>query len=479
MKSPSIVCRFKRCVDKVDTSEKKWIQSLVHKIKTEYSELGFGHEVVTGLNLQLRNQYDTLVKSIAEYIFESFGDAMLPGKPNIAAKTLELFKLMKWPSIYKTYYMIALIQLIDDKVVELCEDKDYSICIVPALNDWLTDTLGPYVTLLFGTSEVVVTITKELHLAALSLLARTRSKELFEMIAEYPDCLPSLQELRDTVAVTDNMGFVGKSFRAVLCKRLLHMGASTTQILDFYVSMIKALRVLDPSDLMLTYVAVPIRHYLQRRNDAVRCIVASLTEGKESELHGELKQGGSLAYAPDEDDEEGGPGVNWAPRRRNKELLEPPATAAAAAGGGGGGAGAGGAGAAGGAGGGGGAGTGVGAVGDAGAISRNAASKGMDTLALLVSIYGSTDLFIVEYRSLLADKLLTSTGYLTDHEVANLELLKIRYVIYFTYFIVFNYYAKYLLGYVIYLPVVYTVITHVLLETEGLVRNHCTLARSC
>jgi len=55
-------------------------------------------------------------------------------------------------------------------------------------------------------------------------------------------------------------------------------------------------------------------------------------------------------------------------------------------------------------------------------------ASGLDTLALLVSIYGSTDLFIVEYRSLLADKLLTNTSYATDSEVANLELLKIRCV---------------------------------------------------
>lgn len=53
-------------------------------------------------------------------------------------------------------------------------------------------------------------------------------------------------------------------------------------------------------------------------------------------------------------------------------------------------------------------------------------SSGLDTLALLVSIYGSTDLFIVEYRALLADKLLSNTTYATDSEVANLELLKIR-----------------------------------------------------
>ena len=56
-------------------------------------------------------------------------------------------------------------------------------------------------------------------------------------------------------------------------------------------------------------------------------------------------------------------------------------------------------------------------------------NRGLDILALLVSIYGSSDLFIVEYRSLLAEKLLANLKYLTDQEVANLELLKIRCIL--------------------------------------------------
>lgn len=53
--------------------------------------------------------------------------------------------------------------------------------------------------------------------------------------------------------------------------------------------------------------------------------------------------------------------------------------------------------------------------------------RGLDILALLVSIYGSTDVFIREYRSLLADKLLNKLDYSTEADVANVELLKIRF----------------------------------------------------
>lgn len=48
-------------------------------------------------------------------------------------------------------------------------------------------------------------------------------------------------------------------------------------------------------------------------------------------------------------------------------------------------------------------------------------------LASLVSIYGSTDLFVAEFRQLLAEKLLANLQYTTDEELTNIELLKIRF----------------------------------------------------
>ena len=53
--------------------------------------------------------------------------------------------------------------------------------------------------------------------------------------------------------------------------------------------------------------------------------------------------------------------------------------------------------------------------------------SGLDVLALLVSIYGSTDVFVSEYRNQLAEKLLLqSTQYVIDNDVMTLEHLKKR-----------------------------------------------------
>jgi anaphase-promoting complex subunit 2 len=50
-----------------------------------------------------------------------------------------------------------------------------------------------------------------------------------------------------------------------------------------------------------------------------------------------------------------------------------------------------------------------------------------DTISMLVNIYGSSELFVNEYRNMLADRLIAITDYDVDKEVRNLELLKLRF----------------------------------------------------
>ncbi len=281
---------------------------------------------------------------------------------------------------------------------ELCQN-DWDSSDVKELHNWYDGRLQPFVARLF-----LGQIQEEVSACVLDCYCKTRIEQLFGWISDFPASLDAISELRDFIVVTGNMSFTGVNFRQTLCRRLLHMGASTAQILDYYVSMIKALRVVDPSDALLHFVAAPVRQYLKGRQDAVRCIVSSLIESSNSssgqapsELHAELRQGGSsLEFGADEDDEEGGPGDCWAPRLRNKDFSVGGSVDNAA---------------------------------DASILRQPVdSSRGQDILSLLVSMYGSTDLFISEYRSLLADKLLSNPRFAPDQEMANLELLKIRFL---------------------------------------------------
>lgn len=60
-------------------------------------------------------------------------------------------------------------------------------------------------------------------------------------------------------------------------------------------------------------------------------------------------------------------------------------------------------------------------------LPHDSRGSGGDILSMLVSIYGSKELFVNEYRLMLADKLLANMDYDTDKELHTLELLKLRF----------------------------------------------------
>lgn len=306
---------------------------------------------------------------------------------------LQSIRSLGWFQMYHGIMMRVLYKTMRSHIVTKCKDE-FQVPFIPELKQWLEFTLVPFLEASLGSASgdrfgagvsskksigLSARLRSQLSVSLLRALAETRAQELFNIVADYPDSMCAVRELKEAMVSTDTLSIVGKEFKAVVQRRLLHMGASTAQIVGFYVSMIRTLRVLDNSDLLLNFIAAPVRLYLRDRKDTVRCVVSALTEGKGSELHGELRKGGSLEYGPDEDDEDAGPGDHWEPRKRNFDLVE-------------------------------------------------AGGRGLDVLALLVSIYGSTDLFVSDYRSVLADKLLLSNlDYRADQELATLELLKIRF----------------------------------------------------
>lgn len=53
--------------------------------------------------------------------------------------------------------------------------------------------------------------------------------------------------------------------------------------------------------------------------------------------------------------------------------------------------------------------------------------RASDIISMLVNIYGSKELFVNEYRTLLADRILTQFNYETGREIRYLELLKLMF----------------------------------------------------
>ncbi|XP_029997484.1 anaphase-promoting complex subunit 2 [Sphaeramia orbicularis] len=209
-----------------------------------------------------------------------------------------------------------------------------------------------------------------------------RIDELFSIIRDFPESKAAIEDLKFCLERTNQRQQLLTSLKSAFESRLLHPGVHTSDILTVYISAIKALRELDPSMVILQVACQPIRKYLRTREDTVRQIVAGLTGDAEgcTDLASELSRGDPVTLEMQESDEEGNDPEDWTPDPTD-------------------------------------------AVPDKTGSKR----RSSDIISLLVSIYGSKDIFIDEYRAVLADRLLHQLNYNTAREIRNVELLKLRF----------------------------------------------------
>lgn len=86
-----------------------------------------------------------------------------------------------------------------------------------------------------------------------------------------------------------------------LCCRSCRAGAATSDIIQQYVSAVKALSHVDPGGAILGAVGGPIAAYLRGRRDTIRCVVTMLTADDEDEAGQSLlaELGSAEAAAPE------------------------------------------------------------------------------------------------------------------------------------------------------------------------------------
>jgi len=268
--------------------------------------------------------------------------------------------------------------------------------ILDRVLQWKNSLLVPWAYSVVGSDAFVQDQWEaQLEYAASECFVHVRMKELFDLVTEYPDSLPAVRELSVALDRTGRLWYqaLATEWRNALMARLLHPGAETSQIIEVYINTIKVLREMDPSGELLQVVTQPVRNYLKGRSDTIRCIITSLTDEENGgELYDELRRQDAKPLEEaqlDEEDEEEPPTFDWEP---------PPSILKR---------------------------RGV-ITGQVGRVTSSSRRAG-DILSMLVGIYGSKDLFVNEYRIMLADKLLGNTDFNTDKEVHNLELLKLRF----------------------------------------------------
>ncbi|KAI3816668.1 hypothetical protein L1987_16371 [Smallanthus sonchifolius] len=245
-------------------------------------------------------------------------------------------------------------------------------------------------------SEGIIRWQLRLEYFAYETLQDLRIDKLFEIIVDYPDSAPAIEDLKQCLEYTGQHSKLVDSFISALKYRLLTAGASTNDILHQYVSTIKALRTIDPAGVFLEAVGEPIREYLRGRKDTIKCIVTMLTDGTGGNSNGP-GTGDSLLEELNRDEENQernslDDDINTDDKQTwiDVQRWEPDPVEA-----------------------------------DPSKGSRY--RRKVDVLGMIVGIIGSKDQLINEYRVMLAEKLLNKTDYDIDTEIRTLELLKIHF----------------------------------------------------
>lgn len=241
-----------------------------------------------------------------------------------------------------------------------------------------------------GTLDVSFGDVEKWQEIGIARLGALRTSELFDVIVEWPASSGAVEDLRHFTTHPAARAYVTQSFIAVLNQRLLHPGASTVEILQLYISIIRAFHLLDPKGVLLDRIARPIRRYLRDRDDTVKVIVSGLLAGPRTndrpalpssgdtlvELATELTKAHQLSLQNstselDWDD------MNWVP--------DPV---------------------------------------DAAPDYRK--SRSSDVIDSLISLFDSKETFVKELQALLGDRLLQKREEY-DQEISVLELLKVRF----------------------------------------------------
>ncbi|KAG1780495.1 hypothetical protein EV702DRAFT_1193970 [Suillus placidus] len=284
---------------------------------------------------------------------------------------------------YETLIASIGYEFIESYVEETCARK-WSEPMLATLRAWMIDKIVPWMLYPFARGATNADEAKTMMQGVGSrfdfhmhkTLCNLRTKEIFDIIVDFPESAGALQDLKECLARVDQRADLVQALRQANNKRLLHPGADTKDILTHYVSTIKCLRIVDPPGVLLFKVADPTRRYLRDRPDTIRCIVASLV--------GDGESGDSLV---DENDPilplQQPEMENYSDPEWNPEPI------------------------------------------DAGPDFR--ASKSSDVISTIVSIYDTKDLFVKELQVLLAQRLLAVKDGNFDRERRNVEILKIRF----------------------------------------------------
>lgn len=203
--------------------------------------------------------------------------------------------------------------------------------MVPHLRSWIESGFCPLVELVLECLRceqisVLPTEVSSWQEMGLNRLGRARVNNLFDFVMNWDKSLGAVLDIKEYLKVAGAKQHLTSSFSQQISRRLLHPGATTTYILNVYISIIRSFHVLEPKGVLLERVARPIRRYLKEREDTARIIIASLLTDLSDDTGSKFSSNSELSYeiacemakpfanfGPDMDEELNWNDMNWQP----------------------------------------------------------------------------------------------------------------------------------------------------------------------
>jgi anaphase-promoting complex subunit 2 len=173
--------------------------------------------------------------------------------------------------------------------------------IVLQLKLWIQDGFCPLVELVLEClrceqSSILPTEMTAWQEMALGRLGRARVDDLFDFVINWDKSLGAILDIKEYLRVSNAKQHLTSSFSQQVSRRLLHPGATTTYILNVYISIIRSFHELEPKGVLLERVARPIRRYLKEREDTARIIISSLLTDLSDETGSKFSSNSELSY---------------------------------------------------------------------------------------------------------------------------------------------------------------------------------------
>uniref|UniRef100_A0A182Q1F4 Anaphase-promoting complex subunit 2 n=1 Tax=Anopheles farauti TaxID=69004 RepID=A0A182Q1F4_9DIPT len=289
--------------------------------------------------------------------------------------------------------------LIQDRITTkvMKTKENYSSSHMAALEHWLNTVVFDWLICFYNNGsqtfkpehvkvqEKVERAKKKVLLFMYEQYSKAIIEQFFQIIINFPMSRPAVDDLKLCLSKINTDLCFETTVREMLCTRLLHPGVDTPDILSGYVAALKTLAHFDASAVLLRGITQPIKEYLRGRPETVRCVVTSFTGDGTSDLAEELakgEKGSANAEFSDDELDESNDWENWQPDPVNKA----PAT-----------------------------------------LKFITSCQTADIISMVVDIYGTKEIFVIEYRNLLAERLLSQVEPSIDRDVKQLELLKSRF----------------------------------------------------